>query len=130
MFAQPVDEVLKDAKHVLVRAAMTLLVPFALACGQRAAPADADTAPVCVDVDISTYDTSCTRASDCILIATGEICSNGCACPGSPVSASEQVRYDEAVAGIRPAMPTAPPTFCSCFDEVAPSCVEGKCSEL
>jgi hypothetical protein len=55
----------------------------------------------CVDIDLSTYDQSCNQPSDCILIQTGEVCSGQCSCGGSPVSASEQSRYDQATSGIK-----------------------------
>jgi hypothetical protein len=60
---------------------------------------DAD-GSACVDIDLSTYDQSCNVPTDCILIQTGEVCSGQCSCGGSPVSASEQSRWEEATSGI------------------------------
>ena len=57
-------------------------------------------AQACVDIDLSTYDTSCVENIDCITIQSGEVCSGSCDCGGSPVSASEQARYDQATSGI------------------------------
>jgi hypothetical protein len=74
----------------------------------------------CVYIDLSTYDRSCTQASDCILIDTGEICTGQCACGGEPVSASEQSRYDETINSIVLGA-------CSCSLEPVPSCFENKC---
>jgi hypothetical protein len=78
----------------------------------------------CVEVDISTYDTSCTTASDCIVIGQGDICADNCgSCPTAPVSASEQARYNQAISGIHFQ------GVCACPAEIAPSCVRGKCVE-
>jgi hypothetical protein len=55
----------------------------------------------CVDIELSTYDQSCNQPSDCILIQTGEVCSGQCSCGGTPVSASEQSRYEQATSGIK-----------------------------
>jgi hypothetical protein len=80
----------------------------------------AEAGPGCVDIDVSTYDISCTKSSDCILIHGGEVCDGDCACGASPVSASEQSRYGQAIAGVELA-------FCPCVDHVPPACVEGTC---
>jgi hypothetical protein len=89
-------------------------------CADAAAPSPGTDGGMCVDIDLSTYDQSCVRASDCIVILTGEVCSSECTCGGSPVNGSEQPRYEEATSGI---------TFGKCFCpvELAPSCVGNKC---
>jgi hypothetical protein len=87
-------------------------------------PADAgvgDSGKTCVDIDTSSYSKACTQASDCILVDQGELCSGGCNCPTVTVSASEQQRYDNAIAGI---------TLngeCGCPAAVTPSCIAGTC---
>jgi hypothetical protein len=78
--------------------------------------ADADR---CVDVDLSTYDSSCNQASDCIVIQT-QVCSGDCACGGSAVSASEQSRYQQETSGITPAL-------CACGFETTPQCIRNQC---
>jgi hypothetical protein len=42
---------------------------------------------VCVDIDLSTYDTSCNQASDCISITAGTICGGDCNCNRSRLAA-------------------------------------------
>ncbi len=83
-------------------------------------PTGGKDASTCVDIDIATYSTSCTQTSDCIVIGSGELCSHECYCPTTPVSASEQQRFDDATAGI---------TFgaCSCPAYPAPQCFRGQC---
>jgi hypothetical protein len=77
-------------------------------------------AETCVDIDLSTYDTACTKASDCITILAGEVCSGSCDCFGPAVSASEQSRYDQAVSGIVFAE-------CPCVSPGPLECVAGTC---
>jgi hypothetical protein len=54
----------------------------------------------CVYVDPSSYDRSCTQASDCFVIQTGDVCEGQCACGGLPVNVSGQSRYDEETNGV------------------------------
>jgi hypothetical protein len=77
----------------------------------------------CVDIDVSTYDQSCSQASDCILILAGEVCDGQCACSGFPVNSSEGSRYDEAISGIEFGL-------CGCPDEFAPQCIGNTCVVL
>ena len=79
-----------------------------------------DDASACVDIDLSTYDTSCMLASDCVDITAGELCSGSCRCGGSAVNQSEQARYDKATAGLRLGL-------CPCPAELPPLCVGNKC---
>jgi hypothetical protein len=72
----------------------------------------------CVYIDPSTYNQSCNQASDCILIATGELCSGQCDCGGSPVNISEQSRFNQATSGIQFA-------GCNCPFEPVPECTAG-----
>jgi len=75
---------------------------------------------LCVNVDLSTYDQSCSQASDCIVILTGDVCDGTCGCGGSPVNISGQARYDQAISGVS----FAP---CGCPAEFPPECVAGQC---
>ena len=77
-------------------------------------------ANVCVDIDLSTYDTSCAQASDCITILAGEVCSGSCDCFGPAVSASEQSRFDQAISGIEFA-------DCPCVSPGPLKCLVGTC---
>jgi hypothetical protein len=58
-------------------------------------------AGVCVDVDVSTYDTSCKADSDCIDITAGVLCTGQCDCGGSTINVDGQARYEAAVAPVR-----------------------------
>jgi hypothetical protein len=89
-------------------------------CDDAATTPPATDGGKCVNVDLSTYDQSCVRATDCIVILTGQVCNSECACGGSPVNATEQARYDEATSGLTPGA-------CSCPLEPEPSCVGNKC---
>jgi hypothetical protein len=60
-------------------------------------------AAACVNVDVSTYDQSCTQSSDCVEVTAGMVCTGGCSCGGSLINADGQARYDQAIAGIVPA---------------------------
>ena len=79
-----------------------------------------DAGAACVDIDLSTYDTSCVENIDCISIQSGEVCSGNCACGGSPVSASEQARYEQATGGIVFA-------DCPCVSGGLLECIAGTC---
>ncbi len=74
----------------------------------------------CVDIAVSSYDVSCTQASDCISIYAGELCDGDCACPNATVSASEQSKYDQAINGIITGL-------CGCPAFFPPECLSGKC---
>jgi hypothetical protein len=85
-----------------------------------------------VNVDLSTYDTSCTQDSDCVEIASGEICPRTTCyfCGGSTVNVSEQARYNAAIAPIvaADAVPTLEPFACGCPFFGNPACVAGQCT--
>ena len=59
-----------------------------------------DASSTCVQIDLSTYDLSCTQASDCFAIQTGTVCNGQCACGGTPVNIDGQAMYDNATSGI------------------------------
>jgi len=75
----------------------------------------------CVFVDLSTYDQSCKQASDCIAVASGEVCADQCNCPQSVVNASEQGRYDQAISSIQSGT-------CFCSNEPLPQCIDNQCT--
>ncbi len=80
-------------------------------------PIDAAT---CVNVDVSTYDTSCAQDSDCIQITPGEICTGSCLCGGGTVNIDGQAQYDQTVNSIAT-------TACPCVAEGVPRCVQATC---
>jgi hypothetical protein len=94
------------------------------ACPSDAGASDASTgsdAGQCVDIDLASYDSSCTKASDCTLIPTGEVCSGSCECGASPINLSGVARFKEATAGI---------TFadCPCISPGPLDCIGGTCT--
>jgi len=88
--------------------------------GTTGACADAGGAPSCVTIDPTTYSTSCHVDTDCIDITSGTLCPGSCACGGTAVSASEQARYNAAVAGITS-------SACPCPSGGTPRCVQSGC---
>jgi hypothetical protein len=64
---------------------------------------------------------ACAKASDCTLVATGTLCSNGCICPLTPTSTA-------AASGVVAQYPPEGGGFgCSCPEAFAPQCVSGVC---
>lgn len=95
------------------------------ACGGMSSSSNTDAGSSeggsCVDIDLSTYDQSCSVDGDCILIAAGHLCPGACGCPAAPINAKEQARYEAAVA---PAHLLA----CPCAFPGSPRCVQNKCT--
>lgn len=83
-------------------------------------------ANVCVNVELSTYDQSCTTASDCVTITAGEICTDSCACGGSTINKSGQGRYDEQIASLDAHGGMG--GVCHCPVEKVPECLHGTCT--
>jgi len=84
----------------------------------------------CVTVDLSTYDHSCDKDSDCITVTRGPVCAGYYAycelqrsCGGVAISASEQARYESAVASVTPDTPPY-----SCPECAPPRCIEHTCT--
>jgi hypothetical protein len=75
----------------------------------------------CVDVDLSTFDTSCVTNSDCTVIQSGQICDGSCECGGSPVNVDGEATYQQDVSGIVFA-------GCPCAAELPPACVGNICT--
>ena len=84
------------------------------------APPDATAAPICVHIDPSSYDHTCTSASDCLFVTVGTLCSGDCNCPGAAINVGEAARYAQAILPIRP-------SDCPCTALADPSCVNGMC---
>jgi len=86
-------------------------------------PEDAgvDGGSTCVEVDLSSYDTSCNQDSDCFLIQTGQVCDGDCTCGGEPINVSGEMQYEQAVSGI---------VFAECGCPVGPAgtCLNGTCT--
>lgn len=90
-------------------------------CGTSVADAGPpDSGLVCVDIDLSTYDTSCETSSDCVGITSGEICTGSCECGGATINADGLNRYSAAISGIVAG-------GCPCFEPGTPTCVQKQC---
>jgi hypothetical protein len=75
----------------------------------------------CADIELSSYDQTCTKTSDCIEITSGEICPTSCLCGGSTINKDGQAKYEAAISGIKT-------QNCPCAAGPIPSCVHGKCT--
>jgi hypothetical protein len=76
----------------------------------------------CVDIDVSTYDTSCHGDSDCINVTAGTICEGyNCICGGAAINADGQSRYNMTLSSIHPGRGPA----CGCPYLGAARCVQG-----
>jgi hypothetical protein len=74
----------------------------------------------CVNVDLSSYDQSCNRASDCTYIQSGEVCSGQCGCGNALINASGEARYQKATSSIDWA-------DCFCPAGPVPQCINHRC---
>ena len=86
-----------------------------------------DAATGCVNVDLSTYDRSCTKDSDCTFIGTGMVCPGACNCgPGNAaINVDGERCYEQAVAQV------ALNNDCNCANwptSWVPVCVQGVCT--
>ncbi|HEX8794439.1 MAG TPA: hypothetical protein VF765_26020 [Polyangiaceae bacterium] len=78
----------------------------------------------CVDIDVSTFDRSCQNDSDCINVSAGTICSGyNCLCGGAAINASEQGRYNAALASVE----AGPGPYCQCPYFGRPRCLQAQC---
>ena len=121
-----------------MRHTLALLATLALtgACGGQVAGADGGTTlqtdggadadgGVCVDLEVSSSDTSCASDSDCIAVAApGVVCSGyDCLCPGATINAKSEAAYDAQ----RSKIEQGPGPQCGCPFLGAPHCIAGKC---
>src|SRR5579871_2904862 len=86
---------------------------------------------VCVDIEPATYDQSCEVDSDCIAIASGQLCNDGCICPSVAVNKSGEARYSAAISSLPPPSCAGPGPCgfgCDCYAIGSPSCVANKCT--
>jgi hypothetical protein len=82
----------------------------------------ADAGPACVNVDLSTYDRSCSRDSECMTISTtGIACCIG-SCSAAAINADSGARYWQAIAGL----PSC--GLSGCPNDQGPACIHGMCT--
>jgi hypothetical protein len=75
----------------------------------------------CVDVSLSSFDSSCHEDGDCTIVMTGQICTGDCLCGGSTINLSSLPSYEAAIAGIKT-------SACGCPAEPVPQCLGGTCA--
>jgi hypothetical protein len=76
----------------------------------------------CASVDPSTYDSSCSKDTDCALIDVGQLCSGGCWCnQTAAINVAGLMKYNAATKGMSPG-------GCSCGFPGTPTCVGGRCA--
>ena len=81
-----------------------------------------DAGAACVDIDLSTYDTSCQQDSDCADITAGTVCTDSCMCGGAAINTDGLGRYGAAIGTIGTSL------ACPCAFEGVVSCVANKCT--
>ena len=108
----------------LIRRAITCglgVLGIAAACGAGACSANGNQ---CVDIDVSTYDTSCNADSDCIIVNAGHICSGyTCLCGNATINVDGQARYNAAMSSLTPG---GPGCGCPAFGQAR--CVQSTCT--
>jgi hypothetical protein len=79
------------------------------ASDDTAADAAAPGTRACVNIDLSTYDTSCSTDSDCMAVLSGEYCAPTCqnACLNAAINRDGEARYWQT-------LEQATPQFCEC----------------
>jgi len=80
---------------------------------------------VCVDVETSAFDTSCTGDTDCIgVTAGGQICSGfNCLCPNASISADSESAYHALLAKVT----SGTGSGCGCPLLGTPHCIASQC---
>jgi hypothetical protein len=77
----------------------------------------------CVEINPSSFNVSCTSASDCIAVQVGQVCSGTCDCGGTgAISASDQAKYTAAI------VPVQFDETCPCLPLPPPICLSGVCT--
>jgi len=102
--------------------------------GINAIATSSDAGSGCVNVDIWTYDRTCTKDSDCISIGAGLWCPGVCNCGGpgnAAINVKGQARYEQTIAPVLPLLNDN--CNCSTWSESsmkswAPVCLQGVCT--
>ena len=81
----------------------------------------ADVRPVCADLDLSTYDVSCSSDSDCIVVKGVIACTGLCWCGGDvAINVDGLARYEQTLAPLQSSLDN------NCCDDW-PVCIQGAC---
>jgi hypothetical protein len=74
-------------------------------------------------IDATNYDQSCTQASDCVAVASGDFCSaNACTCENAAISASAATQYQNDLSKA-----VQHPVTCPCPTPPTVECNQGTC---
>ena len=79
-------------------------------------------AAACIAVDVSSVDTSCTTALDCVVVPNGTCCNGTCFCNTAVVNVSAAGAFAATGEGT-----CSGPGACSCPVDPRPGCAAGKC---
>jgi hypothetical protein len=92
-----------------------------LGCGTVVCSGLSDAGTTCVEIDTSSYPTSCTTASDCALISgSGKVCNGSCDCGDFAVNQAGEQKFEAATSGLHF-------ETCPCPDPGELACVGGAC---
>jgi hypothetical protein len=71
-------------------------------------------------ISATSYDRSCTQASDCVAVYSGPLCGNSCACENSAINVGAQAQYESDLSASTYAR-------CPCPSPPALACTNGSC---
>jgi hypothetical protein len=93
----------------------------ATAAAEAGAVADAGAdAGHCINMDLSSYDRSCSTDVECIPVSSGQQCDGQCNCPNAVINAKGTMQYQQALGSISPG-------FCQCPATLSWGCQGGQC---
>jgi len=76
-------------------------------------------------MDSSRYDRTCTQASDCAAVYSGDVCA-ACTCPNDAIRSDGLTAWEAEAARARKACGRTPPVACDC-QEAMTACESGAC---
>ncbi len=72
-------------------------------------------------INASSYNTSCTKDSDCVAVFSGSFCGHTCACENAAINVSAQAQYEADLS-------SEGPPECPCPASPAVACDRGACA--
>jgi hypothetical protein len=110
---------------------LVIMASLLVACGGEISGADGGNSSdastnqgdVCVDLETTSFDTSCNADTDCIGIYAGTLCSGyNCICPTATINASSEPAYG----AMRAKVPSGK-SVCTCPLFGTPHCIMSEC---
>ncbi len=74
----------------------------------------------------SHYDQTCTAASDCVAVGTGDVC-RSCLCPNSAINQKDLARYEADEKRLHSLCPGSV-ALCDCVQTAPVTCTGGRCA--